>query len=124
MMHNADKIQHLAVSLPAAGWGLYDEWKMAFVRMKSLKTLTLMVGGRDNSWLGRRGIVLRGVEEWFADGRARTYNCGGWKMDIEDVVKYLSGRIFEEMMRRPAHVSIPGFRGINVRAVAWTKSET
>jgi len=83
-----------------------------------------MVGGRDNSWLGRRGIVLRGVEEWFADGRARTYNCGGWKMDIEDVVKYLSGRIFEEMMRRPAHVSIPGFRGINVRAVAWTKSET
>jgi hypothetical protein len=120
-MHNSDKIQHLALPLPTAGWGLYDQWKMAFVRMKSLKTLTLMVGGSDNSWLGRHNIVLRDVEEWFADGRSRTYSCGGRMMDIEDVVKYLSGRRFEEMIRRPANISVPEFRGINVRAVAWKK---
>ena len=66
---------------------------------------------------------MRDVEEWFADERARKYNCAGWMMDIEDVIKYLSGKPFERMVRRPAHVFIPGFRVINVRAVAWTKSE-
>jgi hypothetical protein len=96
---------------------------MAFVHMKSLKILTLMVGGRENSWLGRHNIVLRDVEEWFADGRSRTYNCGGQMMDIEDVVKYLNGRRFEERIRRPTNISIPRFRGINVRAVAWKKEE-
>jgi hypothetical protein len=48
-MYNSDRIQHLALPFPLAGWGLYEKWKMAFVRMKSLKTLTLMVGGRENS---------------------------------------------------------------------------
>jgi hypothetical protein len=66
---------------------------------------------------------LRDIEEWFTDGRSRTYNCSGQMMDIEDVVKYLNGRRFEERIRRPANISIPGFRGINVRAVAWKKDE-
>lgn len=119
---NANKIKHLALSIPEAGWSLHSSWMKSLASMANLRTLTLMVGGRENTWLGRQEIELRDVEEWFADGRTRTYKCDRWMMDIADVVRYLGGKVFEARLRGPAQAHKPDFQ-INVRAVAWKKDE-
>ncbi|KAG9248519.1 hypothetical protein BJ878DRAFT_476376 [Calycina marina] len=90
-------IQHLALPLPANGFTLRSEWNERLSEFRDLKTLTLMVGGRDQSWFGHDEIELRGTKEWYADGRDRTVNCDKRLWDVDEIVLelWLGGSIHE-----------------------------
>jgi len=62
-MQNTDKIQRLALSFLDAGWSLRRNWKLDLKSMESLKTLTLMMSGRGNTWVREKEIELRDLEE-------------------------------------------------------------
>jgi hypothetical protein len=117
-MTGFDCIQHLAIPLPSRGLNLRNEWKRCLALFQDLKTLTFLVGGNDQNWLGEGEIELRDVEEWFVDGRARTVSVEGWSLDIGEVSQFLGGRCFEERMRGAWDSE---WMGVNVRCVAWKK---
>ena len=77
-----------------------------------------MAGGKDQPWFSEDEIELREVGEWFVDGRERMVKCERWLLDVEDVGRFLSGRVFEERMRGSWDEE---WKGINVRVVAWRK---
>lgn len=85
--------------------------------LENLKTLTFMVGGRDQTWAGEGEIELRHVEEWLLDGRERTVGVEGWKIDMKHVGKVIGGRLFEERMKGRTGE----WTGVSVRVVAWSK---
>jgi hypothetical protein len=87
-IHGFDKIQHLAIpfynmSLPSNA--SEDEWIQFFFNMPKLKTLTLMVGGKEKSWRGDCWVQLRDMEEWFADGRKDTANIFGTAVSVHSL---------------------------------------
>jgi len=113
-----ENIQHLALPLRASGLPLRNEWKMSLGLFKDLKTLTFLVGGKDQTWFGDSEIELRETGEWYADGRDRMVKCDTWLLDVDEIGRFLSGQCFEERMRGSWDDEWPG---INVRVVAWRK---
>jgi hypothetical protein len=113
-----ENIQHLALPLLGSGLPLRNEWKMCLGLFRDLKTLTFLVGGKDQSWLGEEEIELRDVEEWFMDGRSRQVKIDRWLLDVNEVGMFLSGACFEQRMRRSWDEE---WEGINVRVVTWRK---
>ena len=113
-----EAIQHLALPLPSRGLALRNEWKMCLGLFRDLRTLTFMVGSKEQSWIDEDEIELRDVEEWFVDGRERMLKVDKWLLDVSEVGLFLSGENFEQRMRG----SFDGdWGGINVRLVAWKK---
>lgn len=94
-----ENIQHLALPLQGTGLPLRNEWRMTLGLFRDLKTLTFLVGGRDQSWFGEEQIELRDVEEWFADGRQRLVKVDKFLLDVSEVGRFLSGASFEQRMR-------------------------
>jgi len=113
-----ENIQHLALPLKATGLPLRNEWKMNLALFRDLKTLTFLVGGKDQTWFGDSEIELRDAGEWFADGRERTVKCDIWRLDVDEIGRFLSGQCFEERMKGSWDDE---WQGINVRVVAWKK---
>lgn len=85
---------------------------------RDLKTLTLLVGGKDQSWFSQEEIELRAAEEWFVDGRERQIKVDRWLLDVNEVGRFLSGACFEQRMRGSWDEE---WEGISVRVVAWRK---
>ena len=113
-----ENIQHLALPLHGSGLPLKNEWKMCLGLFRNLKTLTFMVGGKDQSWFGENDIELRDVEEWYMDGRPREIKIDRWLMNVNEVGRFLSGICFEQRMRGSWNEE---WEGLNVRVVAWKK---
>lgn len=111
------------------------EWKRILVtRFPKLKTLTWMLGGKDQSWIEDREIVLRDLEEWYADGREREMLVEStYLLDVSEVGKYMSGNVFDMKIRgrgkpkqvhwgvKPGWKGTTDWKGLNVRVVAWLK---
>lgn len=87
---------------------------------RDLKTLTFLVGSKEQSWVEDGEIELRDVEEWFADGRDRMVKVDKWLLDVSEVGPFLSGVNFEERMRGSWDDE---WEGINVRVAAWKKRQ-
>lgn len=115
-----ENIQHLALPLQKSGLPLRNEWKMCLGLFRDLKTLTFLVGGKDQSWVGEEEIELRNIEEWFVDGRERMMKCDGWSLDVAEIGRFLSGANFEERMKGSWDDE---WNGVNARVVAWKKGE-
>jgi hypothetical protein len=81
---NISGIQHLALSLPPRGLSKQDEWYRVLHGYKILKTLTFLVGSREQSWLEEGEIELRDVEEWLVDGRERLIRMRNLLFDVGD----------------------------------------
>jgi len=113
-----ENIQHLALPLKASGLPLRNEWKMSLGMFRNLKTLTFLVGGKDQTWFGDSETELRETGEWYADGRDRMVKCDTWLLDVDEIGKFLSGQCFEERMKGSWDDE---WQGINVRVVAWKK---
>lgn len=113
-----ENIQHLALPLPPKGLPLKNDWKVCLGLFRDLKTLTFLVGGKDQSWRGGEEIELRDLEEWYSDGRDRSVKVDGWSLDVAEVGRFLGGACFEKRMRGSWDSEWPG---LNVRVVAWTK---
>jgi hypothetical protein len=82
------KIQHLALLLPPNGMPMRGQWRKSSHDFEDLKTLTFMLGGRDQSWMGEGEIELRELEEWFLDGRTREYKVREWIFDVDEVARF------------------------------------
>lgn len=127
--YGIEKIRHLALCFPSSSLPLRDEWKHILAsRFENLKTLTFMLGSRDQSWVDEGEIVLRDLEEWFLDSRSREYWVNGWLLDISEVGKAISGESFDKRIRgkirsekRTRWTGVKEWEGINVRVVAWSK---
>lgn len=115
-----ENIQHLALPLPSNGLSLRNEWRMCLGLFRDLKTLTFLVGSKEQSWVEDGEIELRDVEEWFADGRDRMVKVDKWLLDVSEVGPFLSGVNFEERMRGSWDDE---WEGINVRVAAWKKRQ-
>lgn len=80
-----------------------------------LETLTLVLGAYHNTWLSVKYVELRDLEEFFLDGRDRSFEWGSWKGDISELAGYLEG------LTRGIR-AIPIFAK-HVRVVAWNKKD-
>jgi hypothetical protein len=113
-----ENIQHLALPLQSSGLPLRNEWRMTLGLFRDLKTLTFLVGGKDQTWFGEEQIELRDVEEWFVDGRQRLVKVDRYLLDVGEVGSFLSGASFEQRMRGSWDDE---WDSLNVRVVAWRK---
>lgn len=134
-IYGTDKIQHLALSFESNSLSLRLEWKRTLAtHFPNLKTLTWMLGGKDQSWVEDKEIVLRDLEEWYTDGRERQMLVEStYLLDVSEVGKYMSGGVFDRKIRRrgkpkqtPWGVKeewkwATEWEGLNVRVAAWSK---
>jgi hypothetical protein len=141
-IHDIDKIQHVALPLNLKRIPLPGELTWIFTDMKSLKTLTLMIGCEEKSWRAGKWVDLRDLEEWYVDGRERRVELrSGWdqshiitisppgalgpKVDISKLAEmYLQSQAFESRTtvrpgRRPRTVLRKDDKLVNIRIVAW-----
>lgn len=120
------KIRHLALCINHKS-SFPDLWMRDLaLYFGCLKTLTFMLGGKDQSWSGDGEIILRDPEEWLLDGRPREVWFNQWWIDFNQLGSYMSGELFDERIRRRALYrgswrDVDGWKGINVRVVAWIK---
>jgi hypothetical protein len=113
-----ENIQHLALPLQPSGLPLKNDWKMCLGLFRDLKTLTFLVGGKDQSWIDEEEIELRDIEEWYSDGRDRLIKVDKWLLDIGEIGEFLSSVCFEQRMKGSWDDE---WLSVNVRVVAWAK---
>ena len=111
--------------------------------MRSLKTLTLMIGCEEKSWRAGKWVELRDLEEWYVDGRARKvelrgkwdssgydtlYPYGSFRqmVDISKLAEmYMHSTVFESGRNVPADIRrVAGWKNpkaVNLRIVAWKR---
>jgi hypothetical protein len=137
------KIQHIAFPLNLKRVPLPRNFAWILNAMRSLKTLTLMIGCEEKSWRAGKWVELRDLEEWYVDGRARKVELGGkWDpsgydtlyppgyfgqmVDISKLAEmYMHSAVFESSRNAPGDIRrVAGWKdpkAVNLRIVAWKR---
>lgn len=91
------------------------------------KTLTFLVGGRDQSLVNEGEIELKDIEDWFVDGRDRSFRMRWRVVDVGEAGRLLGGQYFLEWVRDRGFAHGEKMRddweGFNVRVITWKKGD-
>jgi hypothetical protein len=137
------KIQHIAFPLNLKKVPLPRHFVWILNAMRSLKTLTLMIGCEEKSWRAGEWVELRDLEEWYVDGRARKVELRGkwdpngydtlypsWSfgqmVDISKLAEmYMHSAVFGSDRNVPPDIRrVPGWKApkaVNLRIVTWKR---
>lgn len=118
------EIQHLALPFDATALSLCANWAPTLNLMRNLKSLTLMVGSSEKSWVTDGAAELRPLYQWFADGRNKWIDFSGERSAlilISQLSTWLANpedpSLQETLPFVPGRQSIP----LSVRIVAWKR---
>lgn len=84
---------------------------------RDLKTVTFMLGCAEKGWFGHPSIELRDLEQWFADGRKRTVEVSGQRMDISELAGFMNSTGYRIAINAPPYPRKP----FNIRVVTWKR---
>ena len=126
--HPLRDIQHLALPFDSAALSQSESWVPQLRLIRGLKSLTLMVGSKEKSWVAGGGVELRPLHQWFADGREK------WIEPCAERAAILSNKELRRWLLNPDEKSltvdrplIPKSNGrysrtFSVRIVAWKRN--